>query len=155
MEKILNPKAMLGYPIHHLLQVGSVSFLQKGLCWEDMCAQHYVVRWNLDTICARHVMLFSSPLEILFSDCRVAVVTFRTFVVRSCRALPQCNYESLPFVMPFMAAAKRFGEFGWDFFLSVRMSWLYFALYSLTFFFLVNRWLQWRDTNLLNSNLYT
>lgn len=46
LEEMYIRKAILGYPIHHLLQVGSVSFLQKGLCREDMCAQHYVVRWN-------------------------------------------------------------------------------------------------------------
>lgn len=46
-EQMWIQNLVLGYPIHHPLQVGSVSFLQtekkkKGLCREDMCAQHFV-----------------------------------------------------------------------------------------------------------------
>ncbi|RYR27945.1 hypothetical protein Ahy_B01g052018 isoform B [Arachis hypogaea] len=40
LEGILIHNIVMGYPIHPLLQVGSVSFLQKGLYLDDMSAQH-------------------------------------------------------------------------------------------------------------------
>lgn len=151
LEEIWNPKAMLGYPIHHLRQVGSVSFLQKGLCREDMCAQHYVVRWNYGYYMCKTCYVVCPP-----GFCFQTVGWLLSCWEHSLSdQVGPCHSEIMnhPYsLFPFwhqqsileISAGKFFYRFVCPVFILLCTCWQFSSL--------CNRWLQWRDPNLLISN---
>lgn len=133
LEAMAIPKTMPDHPIHHLLQVGSVNFLQRtGLCREDMT---WIDRLILAALLIYFVQDFLFALFIGSSIAHQILLAVTHWFIEW---TPELLYRYIFHGFKAFRGLQHTCVSSW-----VRMSLAFFAYSSLTIFQMFYRWL-WR-----------